>query len=58
MADTKMLSSGKLAKELGISGPKLKKALEAAGIEPDMRKGVCSYYSIDRLDEIKKKIET
>ncbi len=32
------------AKELGVSDKKLKEAAQRLGLEPDAKKGVCSYY--------------
>ncbi len=32
------------AKELGLNEKKLKEALKVLGLEPDSKKGVCSYY--------------
>ena len=32
------------AKELGVSDKKLKEAVQFLGLEPDAKKGACSYY--------------
>ncbi len=46
MADTEgqLLTAGKIAKELGVSDGKVKKAIQALGLEPDAKKGACAYY--------------
>ena len=56
MADEKqeaLISTGGIAKELGVSDGKVKKAIKELAIEPQSKKGVCSYYSRDVLTEIK-----
>lgn len=45
MAEPKApLTAAAIAKELGVSDAKVKKAIAALGIEPEMKKGVCCYY--------------
>lgn len=56
MADKEMLSSGKIAEELGVSAAKVKKAIEKAGVEPDDKKGRCAYYSRETFAKIKKEL--
>lgn len=51
-----MLSSGKIAEALKISPAKLKKYISELGIEPAMKKGVCSFYSKQDIDRIKAKL--
>ncbi len=55
MADTKtdLLTAGTMAKELGVPGGKIKKAIEELGIKPESKKGACSYYSRASLAKIK-----
>ena len=48
-----VLTAGSIAKELGISEAKVKKAIRELAIEPKMKKGVCCYYSRDALADIK-----
>ncbi len=57
MADDKtkqpLLTAGKIAKEIGYSDGKVKKAINELGIEPDEKKGNCAYYgaaSIAKLE--------
>lgn len=48
-----VLTAGSIAKELGISEAKVKKAIKDLAIDPKMKKGVCCYYSRDALADIK-----
>jgi hypothetical protein len=48
-----LLTSGGIAKELGVSDAKVKKAINELSIQPKAKKGVCSYYSRDDLTRIK-----
>jgi hypothetical protein len=42
-----------MAKNLGISDAKVKKAIKGLNIQPAAKKGCCSYYTQDVLDQIK-----
>ena len=55
MIDAKidLLSPGNIAKELGVSDGKVKKAIKDLGLEPTSKKGVCSFYSRDAIAKIK-----
>ena len=48
-----LLTSGAIAKELGVSDAKVKKVIKDLAIQPKAKKGVCSYYSSEALAEIK-----
>ncbi len=48
-----LLTAGSIAKELGVSDAKVKKAIKELAIEPKAKKGVCCYYSQDVLARIK-----
>jgi len=50
---SELFSSGAIAKELKISGPAVAKAIKSLGLKPEMKKGVCSYYSKDAVNKIK-----
>ena len=50
---TDLISPGNIAKELGVSDGKVKKAIKELGLEPAAKKGVCSYYSRDAVAQIK-----
>ncbi len=52
-ADAKLMTAGNIAKELGTTDGKVKKAIEALAIKPAAKKGVCNYYSPDALKKIK-----
>jgi hypothetical protein len=48
-----LLTAGGIAKELGVSDAKVKKAITELAIQPKAKKGVCCYYSKDALTKIK-----
>ena len=48
-----MYSTGKLAAALGVSPGKVKKFLEAEGIQPDSVKGNCKYYGAAAMEKAK-----
>ena len=48
-----LLTTGNIAKTLGVSDVKVKKAIQVLGIKPDAKKGVCNYYSKDAVKKIK-----
>ena len=52
-ATTDLLTAGNIAKELGVSDAKVKKAIAALGLEPAAKKGVCSYYPKGAVAKIK-----
>jgi hypothetical protein len=47
------LTAGKIAEELGVTGGKVKKAIEKLGLAPVEKKGVCSYYARSAVGKIK-----
>jgi hypothetical protein len=51
---TDLQTSAKWAEIWGVSPNKVKKAIQQLNIEPDMKKGVCGYYSRKTADKIKK----
>ncbi|MBF0143937.1 MAG: hypothetical protein HQL59_10835 [Magnetococcales bacterium] len=55
MADAKddLISAGNIAKELGVSDGKVKKAIKELGLEPAAKRGVCCFYGRDAVDKIK-----
>ena len=55
MANAKddLMTAGNIAKELGASDAKVKKALTELGIEPKAKKGPCNYYGKDALAKVK-----
>jgi hypothetical protein len=55
---TNLLTAGSLAKLLGLSDAKVKKAITELGLVPAAKKGCCSYYSaqdLKRLEGVLKK---
>ena len=48
-----MYTAGNLAKALGVSPAKVKKFMEAEGIQPDAVKGACKYYGSETLEKVK-----
>ena len=57
MADSNLLTAGKLAKELAVSPKKIKEAIDKSGIEPDVVKGSCKYYGPETAEKIKAALE-
>jgi len=45
------------AKDLALPEKKLKDALKAAGLEPDVKKGTCGYYSKPSIEKARKAIK-
>jgi hypothetical protein len=45
------------AKELGVSDKKLKDAIKELGIEPDSKKGACSYFGKASVEKATKAIK-
>lgn len=50
---TDFVTAGEIAKKLGVSDAKVKKAIKELEIVPVAKKGVCNYYSRDVLARIK-----
>ena len=48
------LSAGAMAKDLGVSPAKVKRALGDLGIEADFVKSGCAYYYPERSEAVKK----
>ena len=57
MAEEKLFTAGNIAKELGVSDAKVKKAIQELKLEPTAKKGVCNYYSKDVIAKIKKVVK-
>ena len=51
--DGDLLSTGKIAEELGATPAKVKKAIGELGLKPASTKGACSYYTRASLAKIK-----
>lgn len=53
-AETQNLqTAGAIAKELGVSDAKVKKAITELGLVPAAKKGCCSYYGPEDLAKLK-----
>jgi plasmid maintenance system antidote protein VapI len=52
-----MYTAGKLAEKLGVSQGKVKKIIEAEGIEPDEVKRNCKYYGEATAKKVKALLE-
>jgi len=48
-----LLTAANIAKALGVSDAKVKKAIQALGIKPQAKKGVCNYYGKDTVAKVK-----
>ena len=59
MADTTsdLMTAGNMAKALGVSDAKVKKALQELGIKPAAKKGVCSYYTKENMAKVKSAVK-
>ncbi|MCR6628560.1 MAG: hypothetical protein NVV74_00030 [Magnetospirillum sp.] len=53
MADQDLISAGNIAKELGVSDAKVKKAIKDLALEPAAKRGVCNFYSRDAIAKVK-----
>jgi hypothetical protein len=54
---TDLMTAGNIAKALGAPDAKVKKAIQALGIKPVAKKGVCSYYAKDVVAKVKAAIK-
>lgn len=52
-----LFTTGGVAKQLGVSDAKVKKAIKELGIQPKAKKGACNYYSRDVIQKIKASIK-
>lgn len=52
-----MLTAGNIAKAIGASDAKVKKAIQELGLKPVAKKGVCNYYAKDAVGKIKAAIK-
>jgi len=56
MADTNLLTAGKIAEAVGASPAAVKKAIQELKLKPTAVKGPCSYYDLEALKKIKAKV--
>jgi predicted ArsR family transcriptional regulator len=52
MANEEGITAGNIAKELGLSPAKVKKAIESLKLVPVAKKGACTYYSRDAVKKV------
>lgn len=52
-----LLTAAKIAEQLGVKPAQVKKAIAAAGVAPDAKKGGCAYYAPATVKKIRKAIE-
>ncbi len=57
MSKEELFTAGKVAKELDVPQKLVKVAIEELGLEPDVVKGNCKYYTRATVDKIKDKIQ-
>ena len=50
---TELRTAGALAKELGVSDAKVKKAIAGLGLQPDAKRGACCYYGPEAAGKVK-----
>lgn len=55
-ANPDLISAGNIAKELGVSDAKVKKAIKDLGLVPAAKRGVCSFYDRDAVARIKETV--
>jgi UDP-N-acetylmuramyl pentapeptide synthase len=48
-----LMTAATMAKELGVSDAKVKKAIAELKLQPEAKKGICNYYSADTLKQLK-----
>jgi hypothetical protein len=48
-----LLTAANIAKSLGVSDGKVKKAMQTLGIKPAAKNGVCNLYSKDVIPKLK-----
>ena len=53
MSEGNLTTATKIAKELGVSDAKVKKAIKELSIEPAAKRGVCCFYGPDTIGKIK-----
>lgn len=54
---TNLFTAGNIAKELGVSDARVKKAIKDLALEPKAKKGICNYYGKDAVSKIKKSLK-
>jgi hypothetical protein len=58
MADSELLTTGKIAEKLGVSQGKVSKVVKEKGLEPDAKKGACGYYGPEKVKMIAEALQS
>jgi hypothetical protein len=58
MAADELLTTGKIAEQLGVSQGKVSKVVKEKGLEPDQKKGNCGYYGPAKVKQIEEALKT
>lgn len=51
-----LLTAGKIAEKLGVPVKLVSQTIKQLNIQPDQKKGACSYYTLQTMEKIKKAI--
>lgn len=54
---SELLTAGKIATQLGVSGSVVSKTIKSLNIKPDLVKSGCSYYGKETIDKVKTAIK-
>jgi len=52
-----LLTAAKIAQKLGVKPAEVKKAIVAAGLTPDVKRGACAYYKPATVKKIQKALK-
>ncbi|MEO0035739.1 MAG: hypothetical protein RLZZ501_1762 [Pseudomonadota bacterium] len=52
-ANQDLISAGNIAKALGVSDARVKKAIKTLALEPAAKRGVCAFYDQGAVERIK-----
>ncbi len=56
MADKELLTTGKMAKEWEVPPKLVKSVIQKLNLQPDVKKGNCSYYYRETAEKIKSEL--
>ncbi|MBK8944426.1 MAG: HTH domain-containing protein [Ignavibacteriae bacterium] len=52
-----LLTAGKIAAQLGVSGSIVSKTIKTLNLKPDLVKAGCNYFGKDNIEKIKKALK-
>ncbi|MBI1933326.1 MAG: HTH domain-containing protein [Ignavibacteriales bacterium] len=55
--NSELLTAGKIAAQLGVSGSVVSKTIKTLNLKPDLVKGGCNYFGKENIDKIKKAVK-